>query len=72
MCVCVCTCVPVCARACVCVRACVYALRIASTDKILCFINNLIINYLYDRIMYDRLLWETRDRDVTAEGRLIK
>ena len=57
--VCVCVCVCVCARvhalmhacmcvcmhvyACVCVRIYIYALRIVSTDKILCHINTLII-----------------------------
>ena len=37
----VCVCVCVCVRACV--RACVRGLRIVSTDKILRFINTLII-----------------------------
>ena len=39
---CVCACISACVRVCVCV--CVYALRIVSVDKILCFINTLIIN----------------------------
>ena len=30
-------------------RACVYALRIVSTDKMLCFRNTLIINYERER-----------------------
>ena len=33
-----------CLRVCVCVRAFVYALKIVSTDNILCFINTLIIS----------------------------
>ena len=48
VCVCVCVCVSACVRVCVraCVRAscvCLYAFRIVSTDKILCFINTLIM-----------------------------
>ena len=52
MCLSLCVCVCVCARArararacvcvCVCVCVCEYALRIFSTDKILCFMNTLI------------------------------
>ena len=45
--VCVCVCARVCVRVYACVRVCVYALRIDSTDKILRFINILMINY-YD------------------------
>ena len=43
VCVRVCACVRACVRASVRVRACVSALRIISTDKILCFINTFII-----------------------------
>ena len=43
--VCVCVCVCVCVFVCVCMRARVYALRIVSTDQILCFINAFIINH---------------------------
>ena len=43
VCVCVCARARVCVCACVCVRVRARALRIASTDKILRFINTLII-----------------------------
>ena len=45
LCVCMCVCVCVCVYECVCVRA--YALRIVSTNKILLFLNTLIITIIY-------------------------
>ena len=45
--VCVCVCVSVCTYVSASVCVCVCALRIVSTDKILCFINNLIIKFIW-------------------------
>ena len=60
MCVCVCVCVRACVRACV--R--LYALRIVSTDTILCFINTfIIIIYLCKQLLHrekDTALRNTR------------
>ena len=46
----------VCMGACVGVFVCMYALRIVSMDKILCFINTLIINYYSVSILR---IWES-------------
>ena len=48
---CVCACVRACVRACACVRVYVYALRIVSRDKILCFKNTFIIIIIIQTLM---------------------
>ena len=54
LCMCVCVCVCVRAHACMCAH--IYALRIVSTDTILCHINALIIIITSCTVMFEPLL----------------